>query len=1074
MNEYATTDTCGCCQGEAPAPILYNRPGQSSLAYRIRTYADALEAMRSTLARPYLNVYTGRTDDEGRREADCIKLAQGLTTRADDDPAQALLDAWAAAVDVLTFYQERIANEGFLRTATERRSVLELARAIGYELSPTVAASTHLAFTVETAAGAPAETLVDAGTRVMSIPGQDELPQTFETSAAITARAAWNSLRPQLSERYQLELGLDTLYFRGVDVRLEQGDALLLIGDERLNDTGQKDDNRWDFRLAEAVTRVTLPDPARSYTVVKVKPLGEEVTFGKGQKRTTTPSTEGTRAYVLRARAALFGHNAPDWLPLSHTTHRAYLAKHDRETGDATLSDYKDEDATTWGTEWPDFTLSKAGQQMLDLDRPYPRVLPGSWLILQKTDYVEVYHVQAVTTVARSDYLLTGQVTRVALDTSLGLSEFKLRETAAYVEPEELFFAERPLTAPLYGHTIIIGGVQPDLARGQPLALSGKRQRVRVISALTMNLDTPDAAGYDERDLRAGDSLQLLAPPTIPSTDEPLTPAQLVKWLADADKDIGWRLQDRDGATGTLRSNGAWITLAPALAGDPTLSEVVSIADSVDAVTLSRDHTTLLLRDALAACYDRTTVTLNANTVHATHGATVSGEVLGSGDAGKPNQRFWLKKPPLTYLSAATPGGILSTLELRVNHVLWQELPSLYGLTPRDQAYTVRIEDDGKTAVIFGDGRQGARPPSGSENIVATYRTGGGPEGEVEAGQLSLLQTRPLGIRAVTNPAPARGAAPAEKMEDARRNAPNTVLTLDRIVSLRDYEDFARGFPGIGKARVDRLWTGRDFLIHVSAATARGEPLAPGNLYNSLVKAINGARDPQEALIVSGYVPVLFRLEADVLIDTPRYVAENVLADVRSLLDETFSFGRRDFGQPVTLAEVVTTIQQVMGVIAVDMVSLVRPLSAVTMSRGAASPTPLNASKIAARPERIRVEARRTPGRGVTRAVAVDVSRGRAQVIRRGQTQTVSRGPAQGITDYRQSKAKVRIVHERGQITPIPYKRTQIAGRSSAGAEPPAVLTAQSATYDLATKQVVLAELLLLDPDGVVLQEMSA
>ena len=42
----------------------------------------------------------------------------------------------ACVADVLTFYQERIANEGFLRTATERRSVLELARAIGYELKP--------------------------------------------------------------------------------------------------------------------------------------------------------------------------------------------------------------------------------------------------------------------------------------------------------------------------------------------------------------------------------------------------------------------------------------------------------------------------------------------------------------------------------------------------------------------------------------------------------------------------------------------------------------------------------------------------------------------------------------------------------------------------------------------------------------------------------------------------------------------------------------------------------------------------------------------------------------------------
>ena len=59
--------------------------------------------------------------------------------RDDDDFSIALLDAWATVADVLTFYQERIANEAYLRTATERLSVLELARLIGYQLRPGVA-----------------------------------------------------------------------------------------------------------------------------------------------------------------------------------------------------------------------------------------------------------------------------------------------------------------------------------------------------------------------------------------------------------------------------------------------------------------------------------------------------------------------------------------------------------------------------------------------------------------------------------------------------------------------------------------------------------------------------------------------------------------------------------------------------------------------------------------------------------------------------------------------------------------------------------------------------------------------
>ena len=79
--------------------------------------------------------------------------------------------------------------------------MLELARAIGYELRPGVAASTHLAFTVEAGpAGAGRRAWSPAGTQVQSVPGQGELPQTFETGAEMTAVAALNELRLRTPE----------------------------------------------------------------------------------------------------------------------------------------------------------------------------------------------------------------------------------------------------------------------------------------------------------------------------------------------------------------------------------------------------------------------------------------------------------------------------------------------------------------------------------------------------------------------------------------------------------------------------------------------------------------------------------------------------------------------------------------------------------------------------------------------------------------------------------------------------------------------------------------------------------
>ena len=185
-------NSCHCCEGltaETPA-LVVNRPGLSAIAYRVGTHSQFKQSMHAALSditRPAL---------------------QGLKTRDDDDFSIALLDATSTMADVLTFYQERIANESYLRTATERRSLLELARLIGYELRPGVAANALLAFTMDDSPGAPLETTVDIGTKVQSVPGPDEQPQTFETVEKITAHVEWNAIKPQVTQtfiRYELK-----------------------------------------------------------------------------------------------------------------------------------------------------------------------------------------------------------------------------------------------------------------------------------------------------------------------------------------------------------------------------------------------------------------------------------------------------------------------------------------------------------------------------------------------------------------------------------------------------------------------------------------------------------------------------------------------------------------------------------------------------------------------------------------------------------------------------------------------------------------------------------------------------
>ena len=128
---------------------------------------------------------------------------------------------------------------------------------------------------------------------------------------------------------------------------------------------------------------------------------------------------------------------------------------------------------------------------------------------------------------------------------------------------------------------------------------------------------------------------------------------------------------------------------------------------------------------------------MNANVAPATHGEAVA-EPLGSGDTTQANQAFRLAKSPLTFVSAATETGSATTLSVRVDDILWTEVPALYDAGPRDEVYQVRIDDGGATRVVFGDGGHGKRLPTGSVNVKAAYRSGMGRDGEVDQETLTL------------------------------------------------------------------------------------------------------------------------------------------------------------------------------------------------------------------------------------------------------------------------------------------------------------------------------------------------
>jgi len=262
----------------------------------------------------------------------------------------------------------------------------------------------------------------------------------------------------------------------------------------------------------------------------------------------------------------------------------------------------------------------------------------------------------------------------------------------------------------------------------------------------------------------------------------------------------------------------------------------------------------------------------------------------------------------------------MSTLEVRVNGVLWNEAPSFYPLGPLDRRYVLRQNDAGQTEVQFGDGQRGARLPTGLENVTASYRSGIGTPGLVAERRITLLPRKPLGVRSVTNPLASSGAQDPETRDGARENAPLTVRTLDRVVSLTDFEDFARAFSGIGRARADWIWAGSQRVVHVTVAGPDGASVAP-DVLTHLVEAVDRARVPHQPVQLAPHAPLFFTLTANLRIDAD-YDEGAVLAAAAAALRQAFSFPARRFAERAAKGDVIATLERVDGVLAVDLDAL--------------------------------------------------------------------------------------------------------------------------------------------------------
>lgn len=1008
---------CGCGSGvrQLTPADLDNRPGLNTIAYRAGTHFTFLETMKARLG-------------------DHPELL-GLSKRVGTDFSIALLDAWSIIADVLTFYQERIANEGYLRTATERVSVLELASLIGYELRPGVAASVYLAYTIDTDRSkpkpAPTFTDIPAGSRSQSIPGPGELPQSFETSALLKASDTWNNLRVRKTKPHQLKKDDNELYFKGITTNLKPGDRLLFdFGDKHTEDRVVRRILAVDPDNDNDRTKVTLSLKPNVATMLDNKSL-LQATNELLKPLTTPPATHPVSSMQLpRDMNSAFSDSSdlvPRLITAFHpeiTPQQLYTALENAPAAFSPIADvyvfrtraspfganahakqvFGENNQIMDSVEWPLTTAVPSGVEKFTATI-FVRKVDGidgdvsSWTVItqislaagkliedrakgkQLGDTFQIDFPQANDNTKEKEFIkvalteltdsnppfrLEYKFHTRSLEFSVGAPKVNQLGGAAVeistkgTDPSSSVMLDKGRVGPgglvadftfhiegtfnaatatnptEFENIISLDNIYDKLVPGGWILLEGaikdplvsRIQIVRERSRSNYGISGKvTEVMLDQQWLDTKSDLSAVRKVAVFAQSEKLELAEdpietpIKDGGIELDNGVGIEL---DGIYPGLES-GRWLIVSGKRNDgvEVTASELVMLAGSELKPNAAGDsrHTFLRLADkGLAYTYDPSSVTIFGNVVQATHGETRV-EVLGSGDASRPLQEFQLKQFPLTYVSAITPSGIENTLNVRVNDILWHEAAGLSSLGPNDRSFLTLTGDDSKTKVVFGNGVRGARLPTGVENVKAVYRTGIGLAGNVKAEQISILSTKPLGVKEVINPIRASGGADRESREQARRNAPLAVMSLDRLVSVQDYADFARTFGGVGKAVATQIGGRVRIIIAGADATPIDEA---SSLFKNLGAAFRRFADPQQLIELAVYEPLLLLIQARVAI-LPDFQFETVAPKIRTALLGEFAFDNRDLGQDVLRSEIVATIQNVEGVqyVALDTVQLI-------------------------------------------------------------------------------------------------------------------------------------------------------
>lgn len=268
----------------------------------------------------------------------------------------------------------------------------------------------------------------------------------------------------------------------------------------------------------------------------------------------------------------------------------------------------------------------------------------------------------------------------------------------------------------------------------------------------------------------------------------------------------------------------------------------------------------------------------------------------------------------------------------------WKYVDSLADYGPEALVFTTRIDSDGTTTVLFGDGVNGAIP-SVNQLISALYRTSLGLSGNIIANAIKEVTFIPgngnpeaISYVSAGNSEAAVGGADADSLEQLRKGIKAAVIARKRAVTLADYEYLALQVSGVAKVKAKADVYSSVTLYFQSPDDGSATP----GIYNGSPTTAWNTASAAISSYLADKIPVGTTLSIQNPTYTPVYITAAItiegqykqsavkLAISKALLNPggLFYFDKNDFGRYIPKSSVIATIAGVPGVISADLTKM--------------------------------------------------------------------------------------------------------------------------------------------------------